>query len=131
MLDSLLVEYKGPDTGNEWTEITREVLKTDPTVITAIGNPDNGPEDSFIVSVFPNPTTQDNINVLVQTVMPFAIQVRLLDPVGRDIFEGTFQPEEITRGINITPTGALPAGLYVVTVEQGNVRIQQKVIVRQ
>lgn len=129
-LDSLLVEYKGPDTGNEWTEITRNVLKTDASVITAIGNPDNGPEDSFTVSVYPNPTSQDNINVLVETVLPQEVRVRLLDPVGRNLFEGIFQPEDITRGISMSPTGLLTTGMYVVMVEQGNIRVQEKVIIR-
>lgn len=129
-LDSLLVEYKGPDTGNQWVEITREVLKSDESVVTAIGNPDNGPEDSFTVSVYPNPTTQDNINVVVETVLPQEVRVRLLDPVGRNLFEGIFQADQIIRGISISPTGTLNTGMYVVMVEQGNIRIQEKVIIR-
>ena len=129
--DTLVVEYNGPDTGNEWTIVSRNVLKSDPNVITAIGpGADNGPEDSFIVNVFPNPTTQDKINVMVETVLPAPVRVRLLDPVGRNLFDGVFQAEEIARGIMLAPTGTVNTGMYVVMVEQGNARVRQKVIVK-
>ncbi|MEX2231263.1 MAG: PA14 domain-containing protein, partial [Cyclobacteriaceae bacterium] len=127
--DTLLVEYKGPDTGGAWTKISRDVLRSDESVITAIG-PDNGPEDSFIVSVYPNPTTQNNITVQVETIIPDPVQVRLIDPVGRDLFVGIFQAEEISRGILISPAGTMNTGMYVVMVTQGNLRVRQKIIVR-
>ncbi|MEX1240721.1 MAG: prolyl oligopeptidase family serine peptidase [Cyclobacteriaceae bacterium] len=129
--DSLLVEYNGPDTGNKWTKITSDVLKSDASVVTAIGPAsDNGPEDSFRLSVYPNPTTQDNINILVETVVTEPVQVRLLDPVGRNLFEGIFQPEEITGGISLSPPGIMNTGMYVVMVRQGSVVVRQKVIVK-
>ena len=128
--DSLAVEYKGPDTGNEWVVIPRDVLKSDESVVTAIGDPDNGPEDSFIVSVYPNPTDQDNINVVVETVMPTPVRIRLLDPMGRNLFESTFAPDEIARGVKLAPIGVMNTGLYVITVEQGNLLVREKVIVK-
>ena len=105
------------------------MLKSAENVITAIG-PDNGPEDSFIVSVFPNPTTQDNIQVQVETVINEPVQVRLIDPVGRDLFQGVYQPEEISRGILITAPGILNTGIYLVLVQQGKIRQHRKVVIR-
>jgi hypothetical protein len=128
--DSLSVEYKGPDTGNKWMIIPRDVLKSDPSLVTAIGDPDNGPEDSFIVNVYPNPATQDNIHVQVETVMPAPVRVRLLDTMGRSLFEGTFAPDEIVQGVSLSPTGVMNTGLYVITVEQANFLIRKKVIVK-
>lgn len=129
--DSLLVEYSGPDTENKWTRITSDVLKSDPSVVTAVGPAsDNGPEDSFKLSVYPNPTTQDNIHILVETVTPAPVQVMLTDPVGRSLFQGIFQPEEITRGISISPPGIMNTGMYVVMVRQGGVVVREKVIVK-
>lgn len=128
--DSLLVEYNGPDTGNEWIAIPHDVLKSDPSVVTAIGDPDNGPEDSFIVSVYPNPTTQSNINVIVDTVIPSQVRVRLLDPVGRNLFEEVVDPEVIRQGIQLSPAGTMSVGMYIVVVEQAGVVVRQKVIVR-
>ena len=128
--DSLLVEYNGPDTGNEWIAIPHDVLKSDPSVVTAVGDPDNGPEDSFIVSVYPNPATQDNINVIVDTVIPASVRVRLLDPVGRDLFDEIIDPAVAAQGIRISPLGTLSVGMYVIIVEQGNAVVREKVIVR-
>jgi hypothetical protein len=127
--DSLLVEYKGPDTGNEWISISRQVLKSDESLITAV-SADNGPEDSFLVSVYPNPATQDNINIQVQTAIPAPVQVRLIDPVGRSLFEGIFQPDEVSRGISISTPGTIHTGIYVVMVNQGKLRVRQKVVIK-
>ena len=129
-VDSLYVEYKGPDTGNQWTEVSTEVLKSDPSVVTAIGNPDNGPEDSFTVSVFPNPATQDNIRVLVETVLPAPVRVRLLDLTGSNLFEGIYQPEEIVQGIPVSPVGVMNTGLYLIIVEQEGIVVREKILVR-
>jgi len=129
--DSLTVEYKGPDTGNQWATISNEVLKSDPNVITGVGSEaDNGPEDSFKLSVFPNPTTQDNIHVLVETVIPAPVRVTMLDPMGRSVFDETFQPDQIFGGINITPPGVMNTGMYVVMAAQGKTVVRQKVVVK-
>lgn len=129
--DSLLVEYKGPDTNNQWATVSRDVLKSDETVVTGVGEQaDNGPEDSFRVSVYPNPTSQDNLHVIVETVLPAPIRVRLLDPLGRGLFEGTFLPSEIASGISISPPGVMDTGLYLVMVTQGRMRVEKKVVVK-
>ena len=127
--DTLLVEYKGTDTGNEWIKISRDVLKSDENLITAVG-PDNGPEDSFLVSVYPNPTSQDNINIQVQTVINAPVHIRLIDPVGRNLFQGTYQPDEVSHGVSISTPGVVSAGIYVVMVNQGKILIRKKVIIK-
>jgi hypothetical protein len=80
--------------------------------------------------VYPNPTTQDNLHVQVETVLPAPVQVKLLDPLGRDLFEGVFQPAEISQGISIGPSGTMDTGLYVVLVKQGKLQVQRKVLVQ-
>lgn len=127
--DTLLVEYKGQDTGNEWIKISRDVLKSDENLITAVG-PDNGPEDSFLVSVYPNPTSQGNINIQVQTVMNTPVQIRLIDPLGRNLFEGIYKPDEVSHGVSISTPGVVSTGIYVVMVSQGKILIRQKVIIK-
>ena len=129
-VDTLAVEYKGPDTNNQWARISNEVLKSDESVVTAIGDPDNGPEDSFIVSVYPNPTTQENIRVKVETVLPAPVRVQLIDLTGSNLFDGIFQPEEIVQGIPVTPAGNMSNGMYLIQIEQGGMSVRQKVIVR-
>lgn len=126
--DSLYVEYSGPETGNNWTVISADVLRSDESIITSVG--DSGPEASFIVSVFPNPTTQDNIRVMVQTVLGSPVRVQMLDLSGRSLFDGTFLPEEISQGIGLNPYGVMQSGLYLITVQQGRLMSRQKVVVR-
>ena len=128
--DSLLVEYNGPDTGNEWIAVSHEVLKSDPSIVTGIDDPDNGPEDSFLISVYPNPTTQENINVIVETVIPLPVRMRLLDPVGRNLFDEVVDPEVAAQGVRIAPLGTMSPGMYVIIVEQGNTVMREKVILR-
>lgn len=128
--DSLYVEYKGPDTGNTWAVVSRDVMRSDESVVTAIGNPDNGPEDSFIASVYPNPTTQADIRVAVQTIMPTPVRIQLIDLTGSSLFEGIFQPEEIAQGVSLSPVGVMNTGLYLVVIEQGGVVVREKLLVK-
>jgi chitodextrinase/pimeloyl-ACP methyl ester carboxylesterase len=128
--DSLYVEYSGPDTGNEWTEISHTVLKSDPSIITSVGNPDNGAEDSFIVDVYPNPASQDEINVLVRTVLPVPVRIRLIDLTGSSLFDQVFHPEEIGQGVRVTPHGTMQTGMYVITVTQGGITVREKLVVK-
>ena len=129
--DSLVVEYKGADTGNQWAKVSRRVLKSDESIITAIdSDPDNGPGNSFKVSVYPNPTTQENIHLTVETVLPAPVQVRLIDLVGRNLFESIFHPGEAPGGINISIPGIISTGVYMLVITQGNTRVREKVLVK-
>lgn len=127
--DSLYVEYKGPDTNGEWSVVSRSVLTSDPSVITGV-SADNGPEDSFIVSVYPNPATEENINVIVETVMTAPVRVRMLDPMGRNLFDETFDPEIVMQGVRLSAAGTMKTGMYVIAVEQGQAVVRKKIIVK-
>lgn len=127
--DSLSVEYRGPDTGNQWKEVSYEVLKSDPNIVTSVEG-DNGPESSFIVDVYPNPTTGAEIRVTVGTVLPTPVRVRMLDLTGRSLFDQVYQAEEAVQGVTIMPYGAIGGGLYLVIVEQGGISVREKIIVR-
>ena len=128
--DTLAVQYRGADTGNAWAIVSRDVLKSDENVITSVGDPDNGPEDSFIVSLYPNPTTQNNIRVMVESVLPAPVHVQLLDMTGRNLFQNMFQPEEIAQGVDITPEGVMNSGLYLVLIEQGGIVVREKLMIK-
>lgn len=127
--DSLLVQYKGPDTNNEWATIPATALKSDASLITAIGA-DDGPEDSFIVSIYPNPSTQENINLKLQTIINKGVHVELLDPIGKRLSAEDFEPDQLKDGVRISAPGILSAGIYFVTVSQGNITVRQRVIIK-
>jgi predicted esterase len=127
--DSLLVEYKGPDSNEAWTKIPSAALKSSETVITGIG-PDNGPEDSFIVSVFPNPTRQDNVNIKVETVIPSPVAIQLLDPIGRELTDGIYEPDQLREGVQISTSGNLAPGIYFISVTQEKTTVRQRVLIK-
>jgi len=127
--DSLLVQYNGPDSNNEWTAIPSTALRSSDTVITAL-EPDNGPAASFMVSVYPNPSTQNNINVKLQTVINDPVSVQLLDPMGRSLSAETFEPGQLSEGVRIASPGILAPGIYIVRIRQRNLTARQRVIIK-
>ena len=127
--DSISVEYKGPDTNNEWATISISVLKSSESIVTAL-DPDNSPEDSFKLSIYPNPSKQENIHVKLETIMRSPVQIQMLDPVGRKLSSQVFEPEQLREGINLSTEGILPEGIYFIIVSQGKTTARQRVIIK-
>ncbi len=127
-VDSLLVEYKGPDTQGQWSKIPREKLKSAEQLVTAIG-PDNGPEDSFSVDVYPNPTSADNIHLAVTTVIDDPVSIHLIDPIGRTLIRKIFQRDE-TEDVRLSLEGDLRPGVYFIEVIQRNIAVRQRIVIR-
>lgn len=127
--DSLLVEYKGPDTEGQWAKIPKEKLKSAEELVTALG-PDNGPEDSFQVDVYPNPTTQENIHLAVRTVMDDPISVQLIDPIGRTLVHRVLDRAG-AEDIQLSTQGNLNPGVYFIEVIQRKAAIRQRIVIKQ
>ncbi len=124
--DSLGVQYRGPDTGNAWTTITTDVLKSAEDVITSVADPVGG---DVVLSVFPNPSRRGNINVKVETAMPAPVLIQMLDPAGRSILAETFEPSALEAGITLSPPNSLAEGIYLITATQeGRVKRARLVI---
>jgi hypothetical protein len=126
--DSLLVEYKGPDTNNSWTPITISVLKSDANVVTAL-DPEPGPEDQFVIHVYPNPTSSDNINVEIRTLRKEPVRVELLDGLGRRVLDRARNSDE-ENNIQLTTDRMLSPGLYFVKASQGNKIITKRLLIK-
>lgn len=123
--DSLRVEYKGPDTNNQWLIIpgsafkSNLIISTEPTL-----------SNSIIVNVYPNPAEQNNLNVQVETIHNAPIRIRLLDPVGRAIYDEGFDVDQARQGIKISPMDKLSSGIYIINVNQGEKFMLKKVIIK-
>jgi hypothetical protein len=128
--DSLIAEYKGPDTNNEWKEISAEAFKSSEEVVTGVG-PDDGPEDSFKVHVFPNPASQDLVNVKIETVSQAPVSVRMLDPIGKTLVLEEFDAGAMKEGIQLSPSGRLSPGVYFIIISQEKSTARQRLIIRQ
>ncbi|HEY0740450.1 MAG TPA: prolyl oligopeptidase family serine peptidase [Chryseosolibacter sp.] len=127
-IDSLLVEYKGSDTNGQWTKIPKEKLKSAEQLVTAIG-PDNGPEDSFKVDIYPNPTSQDNIHLAVTTVIDDPISIQLIDPIGRSLVHRILDKTE-AEDVRLETQATLTPGVYFIEVIQRDAAVRQRVVIK-
>ncbi len=119
--DSLLVEYKGPDTNNEWTAIPDEVLKS--TIVTALENPTAMLE----LNVFPNPTTRSNINLQLNNRNSNPLTVIITDAMGKKYYEQNFTSNETLVRISIQQPMA--QGFYTVHIRQGENSVTRKLVI--
>jgi hypothetical protein len=126
--DSLLVEYKGPDSNDQWTKIPKEKFKSAESLVTAL-DPDDGPEDSFSVDIYPNPTTQDNIHLAVKTVMDDPIMIHLIDPVGKTLTQKILDRAD-AGDVTLFTEVSLRPGVYFIEVVQRHAAIRQRVIIK-
>lgn len=128
--DSVMVEYKGPDTNNEWKDIPADAFKSSEEVVTAV-NPDDGPEDSFRVHVFPNPSRPDNLNIQVETLGVLPIGIELIDGMGRSLVRDQFEVDTARQGVRLTSPASMRPGMYFIRVTQGTLTNRQRVIITQ
>jgi hypothetical protein len=128
--DSLSVQFKGPDSNNEWVTIPKTSLKSAENVITAIESP-GSLEDTFVVNIFPNPSTQDNINVKLQSVQNTPVQIQMIDMVGRTFASQIVDLLQAAEGVKLTPVEHLRPGVYIISVKQGETTARQRVVIRE
>jgi hypothetical protein len=126
---TLIVEYLGPDTGGLWKVVPDAVLNSGTSNIfparsalasTEVEEESNTQQESFVVQVYPSPSTSDNINVRVQSVEKGLVQVRLIDTMGKSLYENSFSKEDAAEGVKVSPRERLTAGMYIIVVNHGN-----------
>jgi predicted esterase len=119
--DTLVVRYKGPDTGDAWMTIPDEVLKSGVLPTTK----------SMGVTVYPNPSGHNDLNLVFQLLDNSPLYISLIDNLGRTVFEEQINPDKFWQGIKITPPEDLFNGLYLLTVRQNGSAGQCRVAIRE
>jgi len=121
----LFVEYKGPDTGNVWKEVPATVLNSGTSTIfparSAFATSET-PEvsESLVFHAYPNPTNSGNLNIRVATVnSPEPVQIRMVDLMGKPLYNNSFSKQEAQQGVRITTKETLVNGIYIIMVNQG------------
>lgn len=144
---SLTVEYKGPDTGGAWKVIPDAALRSGateplPSSVVVESKPEElsarivaeeaGSKTNayFTLSVYPNPATSDQLNIRVQSEDDAPVHVTLVDMMGKVHHEQVYEKAALDNGTPVTPTASLLNGIYVLTVNQGNRVIKEKVIIK-
>jgi hypothetical protein len=85
--------------------------------------------EDFTSSVYPNPSTSDNVNVSIRTSFDGPVQVRLIDLLGKEQYVGTFEGPEIRNDLKLL-LPYLSDGIYVLSITQGQRQIKQKLMVK-
>lgn len=118
--DTLVVEYKGPDTNREWVKMTEDVLTSSQNV--------QGPNtDELSVIVFPNPTTGKNINASIRTNGTEPIALSIFNSTGNLVHSVTLDANE--TDYSWSPENQVSGGVYILTIQQGNSKVSQRVII--
>lgn len=123
--DSLLVEYKGPDTNNEWTYVTAEVLRS-----SLITDTESNIDKAFNVYVYPNPTYNNNLNIEITSESSLAVSVNILDAMGKRLYEKVSTGTDRVISVDQNQLGILKPGLYIISVTRGRKSIIRKLLVK-
>ncbi|MFO0359545.1 MAG: MopE-related protein, partial [Flavobacteriales bacterium] len=78
--------------------------------------------NSLNATVFPNPNAGDAVFVSLTGIQDKAISIRILDALGKSVFENTFPVEETEHTLEIALDRTVPAGLYFLEVVSSNER---------
>ncbi|MGC1240907.1 MAG: PA14 domain-containing protein [Chryseosolibacter sp.] len=140
---TLVVRYKGPDTGNAWLAIPDAALRSgnNTLAMTALGRMSGGsqspePEtvktDDLNTDVYPNPLRpNENITLLVTAGTAQPVGIKLMDTMGKIYYDKIISRDGFTDGIPIAPEGQLGKGMYILIIQQGNKIRKQTIIVKE
>lgn len=122
--DTLVVQYKGPDTNNEWMPIPEEMLKSSRIV-------SNEPDvEAFSFSVYPNPAQQQEVFMSIRSRNYHSLEVLVVDQMGREVLRQSISYDEALFDVQLNGSQNLTAGLYIIKVKQGNAIVQRKLIIQ-
>ena len=121
--DTLLVEYKGPDSNGEWAKIPPEVLVS--SLLTATGQKEH-PAGEFNFSMYPNPVRQDRMHIQMFSASTEPVSFVMRNATGAVVYENImdYDPDlDINLPDNIAP------GLYIVSVSQASHSLNKRAII--
>ena len=85
---------------------------------------------SLEVTLYPNPTTGDNINIrLISTNRRNNVKIRLIDFSGKIFLNEFVDVKKFVRDQRIIPCKKLQKGIYILEVDQNNVVSRHKIVI--
>jgi hypothetical protein len=88
-------------------------------------------DQPFMVETYPVPADGRNLTVKVSTSRPDPVGIQLLSITGQLVFSNEYRPQQLSEGLQITPSSPLPAGVYILSGKQGPVSVKMKIIVKE
>ena len=86
-------------------------------------------EADFKFNVYPNPATVDNIQLELRGMEEVPVQVRIVDQLGRAVYDNTFESPAVVAGQQLRLPANSGGGVYILLVNQGNRQLRRKVMV--
>ena len=102
---------------------TAEEVKLEPEDMAAEGN--------VAFEVYPNPASADNINLDLRGLEEAPLQVRIVDQLGRELYNNTFESPSVITGRQLALPPNSKAGVYILMLNQGQRQLRKKVIVNE
>jgi predicted esterase/lysophospholipase L1-like esterase len=96
-------------------------------IIRVVYDESNQPE----FTVFPNPTSQENIQA--RGFVPSnksVVQVKLLDVMGKTHMIKEIDPNEFLNGVKIDLNYPVPPGVYIISISDGSTNTQRRLVIR-
>jgi hypothetical protein len=133
---SLTVQYKGADSGNNWLTIPDAAFKsgTPGTSMLAARRATSEPElvtPTAMVNIYPNPVRpNESLSITASGIANEKVSVKLINMMGETFYDKTFDADEFTSGASIIPQRQVLKGVYIMVIQQGNRITKERVIVK-
>lgn len=85
----------------------------------------------FGFNVYPNPATVDNIQLELRGMEERPVQVRIVDQLGRALYDNTFESPSLAAGRKLSLPRDSKGGVYILLVNQGERQLRKKVVIRE
>lgn len=81
--------------------------------------------------LYPNPASLDELIIRASNLQPWMeVELMLLDAYGKQYIYKLIMPEELEKGLTLKQNLNLASGLYLVSIKQGSIRMQKKLILK-
>jgi hypothetical protein len=121
-------------TAAQWNRWSDPITITESTTATASVDSveyyeSQGAEETFSMTVYPNPAHQHDLNIEITTNEDGPIQVEIFDQLGRKVHQTVLEVNDLTSDEQFLPKNGLPEGVYIVVGTQGRRQVKQRVVI--
>jgi hypothetical protein len=135
---TLTVQYKGPDTGNNWITIPESAWKSGasspPIDARMASTEETSMKETMMpkMEIYPNPVNANQtITVKISDTQEQPVTVRLVNLMGESIFERTIEADELSFEHQLSPTRPVGKGIYLLVLQQGDNVVKERVVVKE
>ncbi len=123
--------HRNPSLGNNFYQLKQVDFDGSEEVFRIIRLQINPKQSPLAVTVYPNPTSNDNLNIRLSTDSDSKpISIRIMDLKGGFYYQNIINDGAASFDKKIDPSISMPPGIYFVIVQQGNKMMKEKVIIK-